>query len=60
MDRNFRPAAFEVKEMREQHGLSMKEAVRVLTKVHYMEACQQASTVKELGEVLFRFIEDTY
>lgn len=58
-DRSFQPTTEEVKELREA-GLSMQEAVRVLKKINYMEACQEATTVQELAEILFRIIEDKF
>lgn len=59
-DRSFQPTAKEVREFRESHGLSTNEAVRVLKKVKYMTACQEATTVQELAEILFRVIEDKF
>lgn len=59
-DRSFQPTAKEVREFRESHDLSMNEAVRVLKKVKYMEACQEAKTVQDLAEILFRIVEDKF
>lgn len=60
VERNFQPTAKEVRELRESHDLSMKEAVCILKKVKYMEACQEAKTVRDLAEILFRIVEDKF
>jgi len=59
MDRSFRPTTREINELREQ-GLSIQEAVRVITKANYMKACQEATTAQELAEILFRLIEEKF
>ena len=59
MDRSFRPTINEVNELRER-GMSMQEAVRIITKANYMQACKEATTVAELAEILFRLIEEKF
>ena len=58
-DRSFHPTPEEVKELRDS-GCSMQEAVRTLKKMKYMEACQEAKTVQDLAEILFRIVEDKF
>lgn len=59
-ERSFQPTVKEVRELRESHDLSMNEAVRILKKIKYMEACQEAKTVQDLAEILFRIVEDKF
>ena len=59
-DRSFQPTAEEVRELRESHDLSMNEAVRILKKIKYIEACQEAKTVQDLAEILLRIVEDKF
>lgn len=60
-DRSFKPEAWEVKGLRSEcEGMSMQEAVHMLTKANYMKACQEATTVQQLAEILFRLIEEKF
>lgn len=59
-EKSFHPTSADVRKLREEYGMGVQEAVRVLKKSSYMEACQEAKTVQDLAEILFRLIEDKY